>query len=104
MVQSQSVRIMCRLKGRRGVTTEAKKILQLDTRRKNSRLKLLHKILSGKHTQPVLWSSSYDDIMNQPKATVQTRSQSGNEPGSISTARTCFYNHFLSHTIRGLKI
>ena len=66
IVQNQGVRMICGLKGRRGVT-EAKEKLQLEQlviRRKNSRVKLLHKIMSREEAHPAL-CSSYDEIINQ---------------------------------------
>ena len=106
MVQNQGVRMISGLKGRRGVT-EAKEKLQLqqlDVWRKNSRVKLLHKILSKEESHPAL-SASYDEIVNQPPTSVQTRRRATtrNEPRSISTTGNCFHNSFLPRTIRDLK-
>ena len=105
IVQNQGVRMICGLKGRRGVT-EAKEKLQLEQlviRRKNSRVKLLNKILSREEAHPAL-CSSYDEIINQPHTTVSTRSQTRNEPRSIAATGNCFHNSFLPRTIRDMKI
>ena len=90
---SQGVITICRLKGRRGVT-EAKERLQLEqlnARRRNSAWNFSLKSCQEK-------DPSYDDIIIQPKTTVQTRLQWRNEPCSTSTTS------FLPCTIGDLKI
>ena len=86
MVQNKGVRMICGLKGRRGVT-EAKEKLQLqqlDICQTNSCIKLLLKTLPREDDHPAI-CSSYDDIINLSQTTVQTRSQSRNEPRSTAT-------------------
>ena len=105
MVQNQGVRMICGLKGRRGVT-EAKEKLELqslDVRRRNSRVKLLLKILSKEDVHPVLLES-YNEIINQNQTSAQTRAQTHEKPQSITTNTNSFHNSFLPRTIRDLKI
>ena len=94
IAQNQGVRMICGLKGRRGVTeaNEKLQLVQLAIRRKNSRFKLLHKMMSREEAHPAL-CSSYDKISNEP-----------NEPRSIAVTGNCFRNSFLPRTIRDMKI
>lgn len=105
MVQNMAVRVISGLKGRRGVT-EAKEKLQLTPlveRRKNSRIKLLMKILSKEEAHPAL-CQAYDDIVNQPGTNIHTRSQTKGVPRSVAANGSCFHNSFIPRTIRDLKM
>ena len=105
MTQNHGVRMISNLKGRRGIT-ESKERLQLqplDFRRRNSRIKLLHKILSNEEAHPAL-IESYDEITNEQDTAIITRAKDKGLPRSISTIGNCFHNSFLPRTIRDLKI
>lgn len=100
----EGVRIICDLKGRRGLM-EAKGKLELqplNVRRQKPRLKLLLKILSERGSLPAL-CASYDEILNQTESTIWSRSQYRKEPRYIATSRSWYYNSLLSCTILNLK-
>jgi len=86
MVQSQAIRMISDLKGRRGIT-EAREELRLELlseRRQKCRIKLLLNIIAKEDAHPVL-CAAYDEVIKQTEGAIHTRSQSRNEPRSIST-------------------
>jgi len=105
-VQKQAVRFVAGIKGR-GSSDEARSRLgltpPLQNRCKDLRLSLLMRILVKEEYRPSLLKS-YEHLMDQPTASVTTRSQPNGMPTTFRTNTSLFHNHFLPRTICDMKI
>jgi hypothetical protein len=105
-VQSQAVRFIKNIKGRRGVT-EARTQLQLKLlrdRRQSHRLSLLLRILSDETRHQTL-ASAYEELVNSRNQTAMvTRAAARGEPTSIYASSQTFYNSFLPRSVRDLRL
>ena len=105
-VQRKAVRFISTVKGRESVT-EARNLLELvplESRRRNHRMTLLHKILENETSNNTL-SSNYDEIVNNRlNTTMTTRAASRGQLTSISAKTSVYHNSFLPRTIRDLRI
>jgi len=63
---------------------------------------MLLNIIAKEDAHPEL-CAAYDEIIKQTEGAIHTRSQSRNEPKSISTTGNSFYNSFVPRTIWDLK-
>ena len=59
--------------------------------------------LQGEEDVHIALCASYDEIIKQPKGTVETGLQRRNELRSISSTGNCVDNNFLCRTIRALN-
>ena len=103
-VQNQAVRFIAGLKGTRGISEAMAKLglPPLQQRRKQQRLQLLMRILSGEDTHPAL-IESYDGLMRHPDNFIQTRAQYHGHSTSMLTNSNVYYNQFLPKTVRELR-
>jgi len=88
----------------RNRSTEAREELQLELlieRCQKCRIKLLLNIIAKEDAHPI--HCAYEEVIKQTEGVIHTRSQSRNEPRSISTTGNSFSNSFVPRTIRDLK-
>lgn len=105
-IQRRAVRFISNLKGRDSVTEERDllELAPLETRRRNHRVTLLHKILTDEERHSTL-SASYDEIVeSRANVSMTTRAASRGELMSISATNRVYHNSFLPRTIRDMRI
>ena len=103
-VQSQAIRFIADIKGTRGIGEAREKLglPLLQQRRQQQRMRLLMRILSREDHHPAL-VQSYDEIIERPTNSIQTRAQTKGRPTSLQANNNLFHNSFLPKTIRELN-
>ena len=103
MVQNRAIRFIASIKGRDTSITEVRNTLGLETlecRRKEARLRLIHKMMSNDH--PVLMN--FLDAETQPERAHQTRATMQHLLPSIHAHTNMYYFSFLPRTIRDMRL
>ena len=105
MVHRRAVRFISNLRGREGVTSEREALgLELwQNRRKDARVKLLLKILSGNTNSHLV--DNFNNITSQQTALHShvTRSVTSTKPLAIKATKQVYFNSFLPKTLRDLR-